>query len=150
MLQYTFYMLCQLFLERNWPSSREFLQGLRGLGSSWSAGAWRLILYVLAVFLNLSQLPAFGSCSRLTEHMAWLSVTTCSVFHCWCSWALPFDIDSGSMFPPPNFSLEQVEQKTGYRFPPQPRLRCWTYWKMIYSVWENLRHHSLCNEPVMS
>lgn len=43
-----------------------------------------------------------------------------------------------------------MEQKTGYRFPPWPRLSYWTHWKIVCSVWENLRHHSLCSEPVMS
>lgn len=81
------------------------MQELLGLGSSWAAGAWRLISYVLAVVLNLSQVSAFGSYCRLTEHVAWPSVTTCSVLNCWCSWALPFNIDSGSTFLPPNFSF---------------------------------------------
>lgn len=124
------------------------MQGLLSVGSSWVVGAWRLISYVLAVFLNLSQVSALGTCCRLTDCLT--QHDHLFSLNCWCSWALPFDIDSGSMFLPPNFSWEQMEQKPGYRFLPQPRLSCWTYWKMIYSVWGKLRHHSLCSEPVMS
>lgn len=105
-----------------------------------------------------------GTCFCLLLETEYCAGWTCGLTHYDCLFNLMllwqqffffflFVIVGGSMLLPtrslPSFNLEQMEQKMGYRFLPQPSKICQAYCKNICLA-VNLRHHSLhlpCAEP---